>query len=64
MKFFTVQQISDLVGLSPGRIYEAIRAGLLPAVHFGRQVRIEEQAFHDWVRGGGQKHPAGHNRAS
>ena len=64
MKFLTVQQISDLVGLSPGRIYEAVRLGLLPAVHIGRQVRIEEQAFHDWVSGGGQRHPAGHNRAS
>ena len=64
MKFLTVQQISDLVGLSTGRIYEAIRLELLPAVHIGRQVRVEEQAFHDWVRGGGQRHPVSQNRAS
>ena len=56
MRFYTVQEIADLVKLSPGRIYETIRLGLLPAVHFGRQVRIEEQAFLDWARQGGQSH--------
>ena len=65
MKFYTVQQIADLVQLTPARIYEAIRQGLLPAIHIGRQVRIEEQAFHDWVRTGGQSYQdARKNRAS
>ena len=59
MKFFTVKQIADLVQLSPARVYEAIRLGLLPAVHIGRQVRIEEQGFQDWVRRGGQTYEPG-----
>ena len=50
MKFFTAQQIAESVQVTPARVYEAIRLGLLPAVHIGRQVRVEEQAFHDWVR--------------
>ena len=65
MKFYTVQQIADLVQLSTARVYEAIRLGLLPAVHIGRQVRIEEQGFQEWVRRGGQSYQHGdQSRAS
>ena len=65
MKFYTVQQIADLVQLSTGRVYEAIRLGLLPAVHIGRQVRIEEQGFQEWVRLGGRTYqPGDQSRAS
>jgi excisionase family DNA binding protein len=65
MKFYTVQQIADLVQLSSARVYEAIRLGLLPAVHIGRQVRIEEQAFREWIcRGGSAQRPADQSRAS
>ena len=54
MKFLTVDQIAETLGLTTGRVYEAIRLGLLPAVRIGRQVRVEEQAFRDWVNNGGQ----------
>jgi len=65
MKFYTVRQIAELVQLTPARVYEAIRLNLLPAVHIGRQVRVEEQALHDWVRNGGQSYDqAGQSRAS
>ena len=62
MKFYTVDQIAELIQLSRPRIYEAIRTGLLPAVHIGRQVRIEEQAFAGWVQAGGQAHAGGWKR--
>ena len=64
MKFYTVLEIGELIKLSPDRVYEAIRQGLLPSVHIGRQIRIEEQTFHDWVRQGGTRYSGGHNRAS
>ena len=64
MKFYTVLEIAENIKLSPDRVYEAIRQGLLPSVHIGRQIRIEEQAFHEWVRQGGTRQRAGHNRAS
>ena len=65
MKFFTAQQIAESVQVTPARVYEAIRLGLLPAVHIGRQVRVEEQAFHDWVRNGGRRNDkAVHKQAS
>lgn len=64
MRFFTVLEIAELLNLSPDRVYEAIRQNLLPSVHIGRQVRIEEQAFNEWVRQGGLRYAPGHNRAS
>ncbi|MBS2039155.1 helix-turn-helix domain-containing protein [bacterium] len=64
MRFFTVVEIAELLNLSPDRVYEAIRQDLLPSVHIGRQVRIEEQAFNEWVRQGGLRYAPGHNRAS
>jgi len=64
MRFFTVLEIAELLNLSPDRVYEAIRQNLLPSVHIGRQVRIEEQAFSEWVRQGGLRYAPGHNRAS
>jgi excisionase family DNA binding protein len=57
MKFLTVNEIAETIGLSTGRVYETIRLGLLPAVRIGRQVRVEEQAFRDWVSNGGQSYP-------
>jgi excisionase family DNA binding protein len=64
MRFFTVIEIAELLNLSPDRVYEAIRQNLLPSVHIGRQIRIEEQAFNEWVRQGGLRYAPGHSRAS
>jgi len=64
MKFLTVNEIAETIGLSTGRVYETIRLGLLPAVRIGRQVRVEEQAFRDWVSNGGQSYPLNKKRAS
>jgi excisionase family DNA binding protein len=60
MKFITVNQIAKQTELSTGRVYEMIRLGLLPAVRFGRQIRVEEQAFKDWVSRGGQAYDEPH----
>ena len=54
MKFITVNKIAEQTELSTGRVYEMIRLGLLPAVRMGRQIRVEEQAFKDWINRGGQ----------
>jgi len=65
MKFHTVQEVSELIQVSTARVYEAVRLGLLPAIHIGRQVRIEERAFKEWIRTGGQRHPSpGQSQAS
>lgn len=52
-QFYTVSDVAEILRLNPDRVYEAVRLGLLPAVHIGRQIRIEQEAFEAWVRGGG-----------
>ena len=59
LRFFTVPEIADLLQMKRERIYEAVRLGLVPAVHIGRQIRIEERAFVEWVRDGGQTYAGG-----
>ena len=59
LRFFTVPEIADLLQMKRERVYEAVRLGLVPAVHIGRQIRIEERAFAEWVRDGGQTHAGG-----
>lgn len=59
LRFFTVPEIADLLQMKRERVYEAVRLGLVPAVHIGRQIRIEEKAFVEWVRDGGQTCAAG-----
>lgn len=59
LRFFTVPEIADLLQMKRERVYEAVRLGLVPSVHIGRQIRIEEKAFLDWVQGGGQTYAAG-----
>lgn len=54
--FYTVAEVAEILRLRQNRVYEAIRQELLPCVHIGRQVRIEKQAFQDWVARGGQTH--------
>ncbi|MCW5868182.1 MAG: helix-turn-helix domain-containing protein, partial [Candidatus Eremiobacteraeota bacterium] len=54
MKFLTVTEMAETLGMTTGRVYEVLRLGLIPAVRIGRQVRVEEQAFKDWVAKGGQ----------
>ena len=53
LRFFTIPEIADLLQMKRERVYEAVRLGLVPAVHIGRQIRIEERAFVEWVRDGG-----------
>lgn len=62
MKFYTAAQIAKLLNMSQYRVYEAVREGLLPAVHIGRQIRVEESAFIQWARGGGQRYAGGWRR--
>lgn len=52
-QFYTVREIAKILRLSDWSVYESIRQGLLPCVRIGRKVRIESQAFHAWVDGGG-----------
>lgn len=53
VRLLTVPQVAEMTQLTEARVYEAVRLHLLPGVRIGRQVRIEETAFLDWIRAGG-----------
>ncbi len=59
----TVNEVSGLLGLRKPRIYALVREGALPAVHFGRQIRIDKSILYEWVRAGGQPLPGGWRRS-
>ncbi len=63
IRFFTVSQVAEMTQLTEHRVYEAVRLQLLPAVRIGRQVRIEETAFLDWVKAGGMTYSGGWRRS-
>ena len=54
ISLLTVGEASSLLGLRKSRIYTLVREGILPAVRFGRQVRIERGVLNDWIRTGGR----------
>lgn len=45
LRQLSVNQASALLGISPGRTYELVRRGVLPAVHRGRDVWVDEAAL-------------------
>lgn len=63
-EFYTVAEVAALLRLSDWSIYEAVRQGSLPCVRVGRTVRIEVQAFNDWVASGGMTYDAVERQAS
>lgn len=59
MKFFTVEEVAELLRVSRSRVYQLGRERLLPIVRIGRQVRVEEGALRRWIEEGGQALPGG-----
>ena len=55
----TVSEASNLLGLRKSRVYTLIREGILPAIHLGRQIRIDKSALNEWIRAGGKSLPGG-----
>jgi excisionase family DNA binding protein len=53
MRLLSVPEVAKLLSVTPGRVYELVRLRLLPAVHLGRQIRVEEQTLREWIRNGG-----------
>ena len=53
-RFLTVKQVASVLQIKPGRAYELIRLGLLPAVHMGRTVRVLDEDLQQWIENGGR----------
>jgi len=62
MRLLRAEEVAEVLGVAKCRVYDLVHAGLLPAVHLGRQIRIDEEALRNWVRNGGQAWPGGWRR--
>jgi excisionase family DNA binding protein len=53
--FLTVEQAAEVLGLGRSNTYEAIKRGQVPAVKFGRKIRVPKAALLSLglVEGGG-----------
>lgn len=49
----TAGQVAAVLRVTPNRVYELVRSGLLPVVRLGRQVRIDSLALDKWIATGG-----------
>jgi len=56
-RLLRITEVARILDQHETRVYQMIRAGLLPAVHLGRQVRIDELALEKWIENGGQQLP-------
>ena len=45
----TVRQVADILRIGRNTAYELARAGLVPSVKIGRQIRITKQAVLDYI---------------
>ncbi len=65
MRLLTIPEAAEVLRVPRARIYQLAREGLLPVVHLGRQLRVDESQLHDWIASGGQALPGGwrHSRS-
>jgi excisionase family DNA binding protein len=45
-----VPEVATELGVSAGRVYQLISAGLIPSVRINRSVRIPRRAWEVWLR--------------
>jgi len=50
----TIPEVATLLSISRARAYELVRRRSLPAVHLGRQVRVDARALEEFLRIGGK----------
>jgi len=49
MKLITVKETASLLRVTPQSVYRMVRAGVVPSLHMGRQVRIDAAALERWL---------------
>ncbi len=62
MRLLIIPEVAEILRISQPRAYELVRQGLIPSTKLGRQIRVEETALREFVRGGGQALPGGWKR--
>ncbi len=41
--------LAERLGVRPGRVYQLVREGVIPAVRIGRSVRFDEEQVEDFI---------------
>lgn len=60
----TANELAGLLGVSPARIYELAREGVLPVVRLGRTIRFSRRAVEMFIQGGGKSWPNGWRKSA
>jgi len=54
MRLLTAKEVSQVLRVTPARVYELARERAIPAIRMGeRQVRFDESALREWIASGG-----------
>lgn len=59
MKFYSLEQIAELLGVNYQLVYKLVRAGDLPAVRVGKVYRVLEADLRDYIQTGRSTPPGG-----
>ena len=62
MKLLLIREVADILHVSQSRAYAMARTGMLPAVHLGRQLRVDADRLDQWIANGGKALPGGWKR--
>lgn len=58
MYLLTAQDVSVILRVTPHRVYQMAREGLLPTIRVGRCLRIDKAKLQAWLDRGGLACPA------
>ena len=59
----TLREVAQRLNISYFRASELVRRDILPAVHLGRQIRIDPQKLEQFIDTGGKALPGGWRKA-
>lgn len=62
LRSLRMREVAEILDISVPRAYALAREGLLPVVRLGRQLRVDAEVFHDFLRAGGRSLPGGWRR--
>lgn len=51
MKLLTAQEVADILRVHRNTVYLWVRSGELPAVRYGKLIRIPQDSLEKWIKG-------------
>lgn len=62
MKLLVIPEAAEILQVSNSRAYALARAGVIPVVRVGRQLRVDADRLNEWIANGGMALPGGWKR--